>query len=80
MQLEKQVIAVAGVGDVGRYLCEELLTNNRFDVVVISRSVRSILNHILTVSSALDHKLIHPSTAKTMVLFSPHPCLRDNVL
>lgn len=42
MQNEKQVIALAGVGAVGKYFCEELLASDRFDIVVLSRSVRSI--------------------------------------
>lgn len=36
-----QVIALAAVGCMGRYVCEELLKDDRFDVVVISRSVRT---------------------------------------
>ncbi|KAI4090958.1 MAG: hypothetical protein L6R37_007813 [Teloschistes peruensis] len=34
----RQVIALAAVGCMGRYVCEELLKDDRFDVVVISRS------------------------------------------
>ncbi|KAL9130664.1 MAG: hypothetical protein Q9217_001191 [Psora testacea] len=38
MSLPRQVIAVAGVGDLGRYICEELLASPVFDVVVLTRS------------------------------------------
>ncbi|KAI4250908.1 MAG: hypothetical protein LQ352_005184 [Teloschistes flavicans] len=34
----RQVIALAAVGCMGKYVCEELLKDDRFDVVVISRS------------------------------------------
>ncbi|MCJ1228201.1 hypothetical protein MMC12_004862 [Toensbergia leucococca] len=34
---DRQVIALAGVGNFGRYVCEELLEDPRFKVVVISR-------------------------------------------
>ena len=36
----RQVIAVAGVGDLGKYICEELLTSDDFTVIVLSRRVR----------------------------------------
>lgn len=35
----RQVIALAGVGNLGKYLCEELLSDDRYDVVVLSRKV-----------------------------------------
>ena len=60
MQNEKQVIALAGVGAVGKYLCEELLASDRFDVVVLSRNVRSISTphrtHLLNVFSPQKQK------------------------
>lgn len=34
-----EVVAVAGVGDLGRYVCEELLASPSFDVVVLTRQV-----------------------------------------
>ena len=34
-----QVVAVAGVGHLGRYVCEELLASPDFDVVVLTREV-----------------------------------------
>lgn len=34
-----QVIAVAGVGDLGKYICEELLASDKFTVIVLSRGV-----------------------------------------
>ncbi|KAL9006068.1 MAG: hypothetical protein Q9188_001195 [Gyalolechia gomerana] len=42
---DRQVIAVAGVGHLGRYVCEELLASPNFDVVVLTRqeSVTEIL-------------------------------------
>ena len=42
MAAERQVIALAGVGDFGKYVCEELLADDRFEVVVISRGVNLI--------------------------------------
>ena len=33
----RQTIVLAGVGDLGRYVCEELLASPHFDVVVLSR-------------------------------------------
>jgi tRNA A37 threonylcarbamoyladenosine dehydratase len=36
----RQVIAVAGVGDLGKYACEELIRDERYDLVVLSRKVR----------------------------------------
>lgn len=34
-----QTIAVAGVGNLGKYICEELLKDERFEVVVLARQV-----------------------------------------
>ncbi|KAL9022862.1 MAG: hypothetical protein Q9180_008528, partial [Flavoplaca navasiana] len=34
---DRQIIAVAGVGHLGRYICEELLAAPDFDVIVLSR-------------------------------------------
>lgn len=39
MSSTRQVIALAAVGNLGRYICEELVADDRFDVVVISRQV-----------------------------------------
>lgn len=36
----RQVIAVAGVGDLGKYICEELLASDEFTAIVLSRGVR----------------------------------------
>ena len=36
---DRQVIAVAGVGHLGRYICEELLAAPDFDIIVLSRQV-----------------------------------------
>ncbi|KAL8849529.1 MAG: hypothetical protein Q9221_005463 [Calogaya cf. arnoldii] len=37
MASNRQVIAVAGVGQLGRYVCEELLASPDFEVVVLAR-------------------------------------------
>lgn len=39
MSKSKPVIALAGVGNLGRYVCEELNSSPHFDVVVLSRGV-----------------------------------------
>jgi saccharopine dehydrogenase-like NADP-dependent oxidoreductase len=39
MSDKQQTIALAGVGNVGKYIYEELAADDRFDVVVISRQV-----------------------------------------
>ena len=39
MPHNRQVVAVAGVGHLGRYVCEELLACPDFDVVVLARGV-----------------------------------------
>lgn len=36
----RQVIALCPVGSLGKYLCDELLTDSRYRFVVISRQVR----------------------------------------
>lgn len=38
--LEKQTICLAGVGNFGMYLCEQLSSDDRYDVVVLTRQVR----------------------------------------
>lgn len=35
----RQVVAVAGVGHLGRYICEELLASPHFEVIVLARPV-----------------------------------------
>lgn len=39
MVKDRQTIALAGVGDLGRYVCEELLESSEFDIVVLTREV-----------------------------------------
>ena len=59
-----QVIALAAVGCMGKYVCEELLADDRFDVVVISRGVRSLhllSHHDNTLSSKKKSSITHPS-------------------
>lgn len=36
-----EVIAIAGAGDLGRYVCEEILKSTSFVPVILSRGVRS---------------------------------------
>ncbi|KAK3172577.1 hypothetical protein OEA41_005901 [Lepraria neglecta] len=43
MPRTRQTIAVAGVGDLGKYICEELLTSSDFSVIVLSRVVHASL-------------------------------------
>ncbi|KAI4145783.1 MAG: hypothetical protein LQ341_002273 [Variospora aurantia] len=40
MTVSRQTIALAAVGSIGKFVCEELLSDDRFNVVVISRGVR----------------------------------------
>ena len=35
-----KVVAVAGVGNLGKYICEEVQAAGEFEVVVLSRKVR----------------------------------------
>lgn len=35
----RQVIALAGVGNLGRYVCEELSASPEFEVIVLTRGV-----------------------------------------
>ena len=46
MATDREVIVVAGVGELGRYICEELHASSGFEVVVLTRGVRS--NHYHT--------------------------------
>jgi hypothetical protein len=39
MDAERQVIAVAGVGILGNYICDELQKSPGFDIIVLTRSV-----------------------------------------
>ena len=42
--MARQMIALAGVGGLGKYICEELLADAKFDVVVISRAVDALVS------------------------------------
>ena len=42
MAASRQTIALAAVGSMGKFVCEDLLADDRFNVVVISRGVRSL--------------------------------------
>ena len=50
MVSDREVIVVAGVGDLGRYVCEELQASSEFEVVVLTRGV-----------SKLDSKSLRPT-------------------
>ena len=39
MPTTRKVIALAGVGDLGRYVSEELHASNHFDCVILTRGV-----------------------------------------
>ena len=41
----RQVIAIAGAGSLGRYICEELLSSPDFSLVILTRSVHLPLLH-----------------------------------
>ncbi|KAI4120889.1 MAG: hypothetical protein LQ338_006696 [Usnochroma carphineum] len=41
----RKVVALAGVGDLGKYVCEELLASPDFDVVVLSRGTNNTKNN-----------------------------------
>jgi len=40
----RQTIALAGVGDLGRYVCEGLIESSEFDIVVLTREVSELHN------------------------------------
>ena len=44
IMLDRQVILVAGMGDLGKYICEELDASDCFDVAVLSRMVGPLSN------------------------------------
>ena len=48
----RQVIALAGVGDLGRYVCEELHASPDFDAIVLTRAV----SHLPLISTKRDSK------------------------
>ena len=60
MPAARKVIALAGAGDLGKYICEELTADERFDVVVISRGVNS------PISSLTTFRTWYPSSKQTM--------------
>lgn len=39
---ERTTVAIAGAGDVAKYLVEELLAGKHFNIVVLSRAVRPL--------------------------------------
>lgn len=49
--MAREVIALAGVGNLGKYLCEELLSSSIYSVIVISRNVcHELFTHLVTKS------------------------------
>ena len=40
MDITRKTVALAGVGNLGKYVYEELRNQKRFDVVVIARKVK----------------------------------------
>ena len=38
----RKVIAIAGAGDLGRYVCEEILGSSSFVPIILSRGVSSL--------------------------------------
>ncbi|KAI4100216.1 MAG: hypothetical protein L6R37_005621 [Teloschistes peruensis] len=76
MSHSKPVIALAGVGNLGRYICEELLASPNFDVVVLSRGApRKWLQDLqvpffttdYTTPSLLSH--LNTTNATTLISF-----------
>lgn len=39
MSLQRPVVALAAIGNLGKYVWEELIADDRFDVVVLTRQV-----------------------------------------
>lgn len=83
MAPSRQTIALAAVGSMGKFVCEALLRDDRFDVVVISRGVRSPPPPPLLCSWNPSHVLDHLtafviasadlSAARPMVHLTRHP-------
>ena len=49
-----QVIALCSVGSLGKYLCDELLTDGRYTFVVISRQVSPRLKELVSSQILID--------------------------
>jgi hypothetical protein len=73
---EKQVmsvtktVAIAGAGDVAKYLVEELLKEGRHKVVVISRAVRHPPHHTFVcmhTSASFHHHRLHHTHASPLL-------------
>jgi saccharopine dehydrogenase-like NADP-dependent oxidoreductase len=43
MAISSQVIVIAGAGDLGKYACEELLRDERYNLLVLSRKVNDYI-------------------------------------
>ncbi|KAL8878504.1 MAG: hypothetical protein Q9192_008438 [Flavoplaca navasiana] len=77
MASERQVIAVAGVGHLGRYICEELLAAPDFDVIVLSRqsnttswaSKKGIPTHPTDYTPSSLLSILNQTNATTLISF-----------
>ncbi|KAI4159511.1 MAG: hypothetical protein LQ342_006512 [Letrouitia transgressa] len=63
MALPRKVVAIAGVGDLGKYVCEELLSAQDLDVIALSRSEKH--------SWCTNHKIPIYTTDYTIPSLSP---------
>jgi predicted dinucleotide-utilizing enzyme len=55
MEISRQKVALVAVGNLGKYVCEELLSDNRFEFIVVSRQASHALSKVtmlLTVAGA----------------------------
>lgn len=76
MGVERQVIVVAGVGNLGNYICDELQKSTDFDVVVLTRSstqawcvAQSIASYQTDYSVASLVDILNTVNAKAVVSF-----------
>ncbi|KAL8992521.1 MAG: hypothetical protein Q9188_007566 [Gyalolechia gomerana] len=75
MATSRQTIALAAVGSMGKFVCEELLANDRFDVVVISRgrdqwfTSREIPIHVSDYTHDSVLAILNDTNATTLLSF-----------
>ncbi|KAL8711223.1 MAG: hypothetical protein Q9220_004368 [cf. Caloplaca sp. 1 TL-2023] len=75
MGFSRQTIALAAVGSMGKFVCEELLADDRFDVVVISRgrdqwfTSRNIPIHVSDYTHDSVLAILNDSNATTLLSF-----------
>ncbi|KAB8218710.1 NAD(P)-binding protein [Aspergillus novoparasiticus] len=71
----RQVIALAGVGNLGKYLCEELLKDSRYSLVILSRQTsawfkkRQIDVHITDYSEDSVLHVLNATNATVLISF-----------